>query len=134
MANLTGFYKRSMAERIALLAAEIGLSDEQTTMMRLHQSVIGDNQVENYLYNFGVPTGLLINLPVNGRLVNVPMSTEEPSVIAAANNGAKMMRAGLGVQTQASQRLVRGQIVLTDIVDMVTLQPVSYTHLTLPTN
>ncbi|WP_373773590.1 hydroxymethylglutaryl-CoA reductase, degradative [Weissella soli] len=122
MANLKGFYKRSMVERIELLAAEIGLSDEQTTMMRLHQSVIGDNQVENYLYNFGVPTGLLIDLPVNGRLVNVPMSTEEPSVIAAANNGAKMMRAGLGVQTQASQRLVRGQIVLTDIVDMVTLQ------------
>lgn len=128
MANLKGFYKRSMAERIELLATEMDLSDEQIAMMRLHQSIIGDNQVENYLYNFGVPTGLLIDLPVNGRLVNVPMSTEEPSVIAAANNGAKMMRTGLGVHTRMTQRLVRGQIILTDIVDMDRLKQYVASH------
>ncbi len=38
------------------------------------------------------------------------MATEEPSVIAAASNGAKIMG---NITAKAPQRLMRGQIVLT---------------------
>ncbi|APU63970.1 3-hydroxy-3-methylglutaryl-coenzyme A reductase [Weissella cibaria] len=71
-----------------------------------------------------------MELPVDGRLVTVPMSTEEPSVIAAANNGARMMRAGAGVQTVIESRLVRGQIILDNVADVVALQTYVETHLT----
>ncbi|MDR3189934.1 MAG: hydroxymethylglutaryl-CoA reductase, degradative [Lactobacillaceae bacterium] len=115
MSKLGKFYQLPMAQRVEKLAETTDLTADQAAFMTARQTLIGDNQVENYLYNFGVPTGLLIELPVNGRLVNVPMTTEEPSVIAAANNGARMMRAGTGVQTHSEQRLVRGQVVLTQV-------------------
>jgi hydroxymethylglutaryl-CoA reductase len=113
-----GFYKLPWAERLALTAKNRDLNAEQVALIEQHYDAVGAQLIENYLYNFGVPTGLLLDLPVDGELAVVPMSTEEPSVIAAANNGAKMMRAGEGVTTTMETRLVRGQIIITDVTDM----------------
>jgi hydroxymethylglutaryl-CoA reductase len=122
MADWSGFYKLSWTERLQRTVENKSLTPEQAQIMRDHVDEIGENQVENYLYNFGVPTGLLLNLPVDGREVVVPMATEEPSVIAAANNGAKMMRAGEGVKTTIESRLVRGQVIVQHVTDIEQLQ------------
>lgn len=117
-----GLHRLPWEERLQTTEANCRLTDEQLAFIKQHYSPIGDQQVENYLYNFGVPTGLLVNLPVNHRLHVVAMATEEPSVIAAANNGARMMRYGDGVETTMKQRLVRGQVVIVHIDDMDALQ------------
>ena len=130
MANWQGFYKLSWQERLQRTIENKNLTADQAALITQHYDMVGEQQVENYLYNFGVPTGLLLGLPVDGRLVTVPMSTEEPSVIAAANNGARMMRAGAGVQTVIESRLVRGQIILDNVADVVALQTYVETHLT----
>ena len=130
MANWQGFYKLSWQERLQRTIENKNLTADQAALITQHYDMVGEQQVENYLYNFGVPTGLLLELPVDGRLVTVPMSTEEPSVIAAANNGARMMRAGAGVQTVIESRLVRGQIILDNVADVVALQTYVETHLT----
>ncbi|MBD9095473.1 MAG: hydroxymethylglutaryl-CoA reductase, degradative, partial [Weissella confusa] len=88
MADWHGFYKLSWRERLDKTIENKQLTAEQVALIEAQYDAVGEQQVENYLYNFGVPTGLLPDLPVDGRLVTVPMSTEEPSVIAAASNGA----------------------------------------------
>lgn len=130
MANWQGFYKLSWQERLQRTIENKNLTADQAALITQHYDMVGEQQVENYLYNFGVPTGLLLELPVDGRLVTVPMSTEEPSVIAAANNGSRMMRAGAGVQTVIESRLVRGQIILDNVANVAALQTYVETHLT----
>lgn len=122
MADWHGFYKLSWRERLDKTIENKQLTAEQVALIEAQYDAVGEQQVENYLYNFGVPTGLLPDLPVDGRLVTVPMSTEEPSVIAAASNGARMMRAGEGVKTTIQSRLLRGQVILTDVANVDALQ------------
>ena len=52
--------------------------------------------VENALGLFALPLGLGVNFLVNGRNYLVPMAVEEPSVIAAVSNAARLARAGGG--------------------------------------
>ena len=53
-----------------------------------------DKVVENVLGVYGLPFGIALNVQVNGIDRLVPMVVEEPSVIAAASNAARMVRSG----------------------------------------
>ena len=128
MSQWQGFYKLPWSDRVAITAKNKLLDEQQVSLIADNYDEVGAQLVENYLYNFGVPTGLLLDLPVDGELVVVPMTTEEPSVIAAANNGAKMMRMGDGIKTTMSDRLVRGQVILTDVSDITALTEWVTTH------
>ncbi|MGL4334972.1 MAG: hydroxymethylglutaryl-CoA reductase, degradative, partial [Lactococcus garvieae] len=75
-------------------------------------AALADNLIENQISEFELPMGLAQNFVINGKKFLVPMVTEEPSVIAAASNGAKI--AG-NFQTVLSERLMRGQIVFYDV-------------------
>lgn len=122
MTNWHSFYKRPWSERLTILTDNQNLTIDEQQLMQDQYDDIGAQQVENYIYNFGVPTGLLLQLPVDGQEFIVPMTTEEPSVIAAANNGARMMRQGSGVKTKLREHLMRGQIMLVNLSDMAKLQ------------
>lgn len=122
MTNWHSFYKRPWSERLTILTDNQNLTIDEQQLMQDQYDDIGAQQVENYIYNFGVPTGLLLQLPVDGQEFIVPMTTEEPSVIAAANNGARMMRQGSGVKTKRREHLMRGQIILVNLSDMAKLQ------------
>ena len=50
-----------------------------------------DNLVENCIGVISLPIGLGLNFVINGQKYAIPMSTEEPSVIAAASNAAKII-------------------------------------------
>jgi hydroxymethylglutaryl-CoA reductase len=122
MTNWHSFYKRPWSERLTILTDNQNLTIDEQQLMQDQYDDIGAQQVENYIYNFGVPTGLLLQLPVDGQEFIVPMATEEPSVIAAANNGARMMRQGSGVKTKRREHLMRGQIMLVNLSDIAKLQ------------
>jgi len=62
---------------------------------------LADAMVENAVGVFGVPLGVATNFTVNGEDVLVPMAIEEPSVIAAASNAARMVRGGGGFRASA---------------------------------
>ncbi|OPX77408.1 MAG: 3-hydroxy-3-methylglutaryl-coenzyme A reductase [Methanosaeta sp. PtaB.Bin039] len=76
-----------------------------------------DKMVENVVGLFQVPLGLATNFLIDGREVLVPMATEEPSVIAAASNGARMAREGGGFFTSSSGPVMRAQIQAVGIDD-----------------
>jgi hydroxymethylglutaryl-CoA reductase len=54
---------------------------------------------------------------IDGQEVLIPMATEEPSVIAAASNGARMARGGGGFLTSSTGPVMRAQIQATGIDD-----------------
>lgn len=89
-----------------VLSPEKGLTIEQA-----------DHMVENVIGVFGIPVGVATNFIVNGREVLVPMATEEPSVVAAASNLARMTRDHGGFVTSSTAPLMQAQIQVLDVVD-----------------
>ncbi len=110
----THFYKQNYQDRLNRIAAALKLTNEQLTTLQTTNQVIFDHLVENYLTDYPLPEGVVTNINVNGQNYLVPMVTEEPSVIAAANNGAKLLASGGGVQGAIPERLLGGQIIIED--------------------
>ncbi len=104
------FYELSPAERLQELENQQKISSE--TKQQLSQMMLAEDTanhlIENQISEIELPMGVGMNLKVDGKAYVVPMATEEPSVIAAMSNGAKM--AG-EIHTQSKERLLRGQIV-----------------------
>ncbi|MGL3149079.1 hydroxymethylglutaryl-CoA reductase, degradative [Microbacterium sp. A82] len=76
-----------------------------------------DRMVENVIGQISIPVGVATNVIVNGREVLVPMATEEPSVVAAASNIARMARRFGGIVTTSTEPLMQAQIQLLDVAD-----------------
>lgn len=118
--RLPGFYKLSVADRRALVAERSGV-DLQTLSSALDSGGIdaatADKLVENVLGTYALPFGLALNVQVNGRDRLVPMVVEEPSVIAAASNAARMVRNAGGFSAEMSEALMISQIELRGLAD-----------------
>lgn len=110
------FYQMTRAQRLAILKAENQLSAETVATFNTTAlpETVADHLIENQISEVELPLGVVRGLQVNGRSYTVPMATEEPSVIAACSNGAKI--AGEFTAT-ITQRLMRGQIVFYDVID-----------------
>ncbi|HEY6460765.1 MAG TPA: hydroxymethylglutaryl-CoA reductase, degradative, partial [Polyangiaceae bacterium] len=76
-----------------------------------------DKFVENVLGTYALPYGVALNVRVNGHDHVVPMVIEEPSVVAAASNAAKMVRAGGGFVAEADPPHMIAQVQLYEVVD-----------------
>ena len=73
--------------------------------------------VENAVGVYALPLGVGLNFVVNGRDVLVPMAVEEPSVIAAASNAARMVREGGGFVADADDPVMTAQIEVVGVDD-----------------
>lgn len=111
---LKGLYQKSVTERQRLIAkyCQLTLAEEQT--LRDQTTSINNELIENYVMDYQLPEGVAIQLKVNGQHYVVPMAIEEPSVIAAACNGAKRISASGGFQAAPQTRIVRGQVLISD--------------------
>ena len=92
--------------QVALLAATGGLPLETA-----------DRMIENVVGVMPVPIGIAVNFLINGRDCLIPMAVEEPSVVAAASNGAKMARGKGGFTTSSTRSLMVGQIQVIGVKD-----------------
>lgn len=107
------FYKRSQQERLDLLE-KLGFLQPEKSSKNLPEDV-ANHMVENYLFNYELPLGVAVNFSINGEPYVVPMVVEEPSVIAAASNGAKKLN---NIMANVSSREIIGQIVFTNVNDV----------------
>jgi hydroxymethylglutaryl-CoA reductase len=80
-------------------------------------SAVADKIVENVLGTYGLPFGVALNARVNGKDRLLPMVVEEPSVIAAASNAARIVRNAGGFVAEVSEALMTAQIQLTEVPD-----------------
>ena len=76
-----------------------------------------DRVVENAVGVYALPLGVGLNFVINGRDVLVPMAVEEPSVIAAASNAARMVREGGGFVAEADDPVMTAQIEIVGVDD-----------------
>ncbi len=116
-----GFYKITVAERRALVSDATGtevLEMERALEAGGLDAETADKFVENVLGTYGLPYGVALNVRVNGHDYVVPMVVEEPSVVAAASNAAKMVRAGGGFTAECDPPLMISQIQLCDVADV----------------
>jgi hydroxymethylglutaryl-CoA reductase len=95
-----------MDARNDLLAEESGLDRPVLDVLRPERGLTldqADHMIENVAGVLGVPIGIACNFTINGRDVLVPMATEEPSVVAAASNAARIARFRGGFRTSSSR-------------------------------
>lgn len=122
---MSAFRELSVEQRIKTLESEGTLSGDfaQLLLEQLAQSSetnipasVANSMVENQIGRFSLPVGVVRGLKVNGVMRNVMMATEEPSVIAAACNGAKIASKSLenGVVARSEHHVTRAQIVFED--------------------
>ncbi len=78
-----------------------------------------DKTVENVVGTYALPFSLGLNVLINGRDWLAPMVVEEPSVVAAASNAAKMIREGGGFDVETDDPLMVAQVQLWSVRDPV---------------
>ncbi len=118
--KLSGFYKLSPEERLKVVSEFSGLTHEEEACISASGALsldAADRMVENLIGLMEVPMGVAVNFLINGRDYLIPMAIEEPSVIAAASNAAKMAREGGGFRTSSTGPLMIGQIQAVGIAD-----------------
>lgn len=73
---------------------------------------LADLMVENAVGFVGVPLGIAAGFMIDNQPVAVPLATEEPSVVAAADYAATLAGSGSGFITGGAEPVMSGQIYL----------------------
>jgi len=119
--RIPGFYTRSIDDRRRMMAER---SDcDPTEINRALATggldpVTADKTVENVLGTYALPFSVALNFCINGRDYLIPMVIEEPSVVAAASNAARLVREGGGFVAEADESLMAAQVQLWDVGDI----------------
>ncbi len=115
--RIPGFYKLHPDERLRALAA-FGVAESDLPAWRLGLSLEeADLMVENVVSTFGLPCGVAVNFLIDGRERVVPMVVEEPSVVAAVSNVARLVREDGGFRTRSDPSHMIGQVQLMAVRD-----------------
>ena len=102
------FYQLSPEQRRSLLEQEgIELTEIDSDILSKL-----DQLSENVVSGMYLPVGVVQNLIVNNKRYLVPMVTEEPSVVAAANHAAKIFAQNGGSVSVSQRDGIYGQIVM----------------------
>jgi len=118
--QISGFHNLKPSERIRIVKEFAALTDEEvstlqsTGPLKLEQA---DRMIENVIGTMPIPLGVATNFLINGRDYLIPMAIEEPSVVAAASNAAKMARVRGGFNTSSTEPIMIGQIQVLGVAD-----------------
>ncbi|MGW7886740.1 hydroxymethylglutaryl-CoA reductase, degradative [Staphylococcus xylosus] len=119
------FRHLSRTEKLEELVIKGWLSEENKNVLLnnpLISEEIANSLIENVIGQGTLPVGLLPEINVDGKSYVVPMMVEEPSVVAAASYGAKLVNQTGGFKVIASERLMIGQIVFDSVKDTAVLE------------
>ncbi len=111
--RISGFHKLTREERIAKVKELTGISDEEIEPLISPGSVdlaILDRMIENVIGSMTLPLGIATNFRINGKDYLIPMAIEEPSVVAAASNAARMARPHGGFFATDTGPVMRAQV------------------------
>lgn len=115
------FYQLSPEERLKHVAEFAGLTQEEIALLRRECGLdlaTANRMIENVIGIFGLPIGIATNFLINGKDYLIPMVIEEPSVVAAASNAAKMMRDGGGIFSISTGPIMIGQVQVVGVKDI----------------
>jgi len=109
------FRDMNQDERLDYLKMKTNLNEKEIDFFRnsaLFKFDTINGMVENAIGIFPLPIGIATNFVINGKEYLIPMAIEEPSVIAAASNAAKIAGRGGGFVAHADDSIMIGQIQL----------------------
>ncbi len=118
--RMPGFYDLPIEHRWASLL-ERGLLTEEELARLVYGGLtahVADGLVENAIGLHALPLGIGLNFTINGRDHLVAMAVEEPSVIAAASNAARIIRGGGGFCAEVDAPIMTAQIEIRGVEDI----------------
>ncbi|MCE9580857.1 MAG: hydroxymethylglutaryl-CoA reductase, degradative [Deltaproteobacteria bacterium] len=119
--RLPGFYRLSIAARRAQVDGTRTAPLDWTALDDGGlDAAVADHLIENVVGTYALPFALAVNFAIDGNDTLVPMAVEEPSIVAAASNAARMVRERGGFTAEVSAPIVIGQIQVVGIADVGT--------------
>ena len=115
-----GFYKLSPDQRLAEIAEFSHLNHEDIALLSNTGALdidTADHMIENVFSTMQLPMGVAVNFKINGKDYLIPMAVEEPSIVAAASNAARMARVKGGFFTSNTGPVMRAQIQIMNVAD-----------------
>ncbi|HJE01430.1 hydroxymethylglutaryl-CoA reductase [Staphylococcus auricularis] len=112
-------------EKLEQLVSHGWLSEETKAILENNAIIdedVANSLIENVITQGALPVGLLPQITVEGKDYVVPMMVEEPSVVAAASYGAKLVGKTGGFHVVSSERLMIGQVVFDHVADTAALK------------
>lgn len=114
------FRHLSREDKLEMLKSYGWLNDDDYNTLKNYATInedVANSLIENVITQGALPVGLLPQIDVEGQSYVVPMMVEEPSVVAAASYGAKLVNQTGGFKVISSERLMIGQIVFDGVED-----------------
>ena len=118
--RIPGFYKLKPKERLEIVKDFASLTEDEVEALMNTGSLpieLADRMIENVIGAIPIPIGVAVNFLINGRDYMIPMAIEEPSVVAAASNAARMARRSGGFHAECTRPVMIGQIQCVGIKD-----------------
>jgi len=113
--DISGFHKLSPSDRRDYVRQFAELTDDEVKQLENAGALgmyVADRMIENVIGTTQLPMGIATNFQINGKDYLVPMCIEEPSVVAAASNAAKLARPAGGFKVTSTDPVMIGQIQL----------------------
>jgi len=111
--RISNFYKLSPKERLKIIKEFGDLTDEEVALLSKEGNLKMDQanrMIENVIGFKSLPLGIATNFIINGKEYLIPMSIEEPSIVAAASHAAKLARKTGGFTATHTEPIMIGQI------------------------
>ena len=117
--RLAGFYRLGVLERRRRLLELAGLPADGFAAVDPGALPldVADGMIENVVGVYALPFAVAVNFVVDEVETLIPMAIEEPSVVAASSNAARMARPR-GFTTTVTAPVMIGQIQVTNIADV----------------
>lgn len=116
--RLPGFYKKPPEERRKIICSQAQINDAEIFTSSALSLEKAELMIENVIGTFALPIGIAVNFIINGEDRLIPMVVEEPSIVAAVSNMARLVRPHGGFSASSDSSVMIGQIQLLDIHDI----------------
>ncbi len=117
--RIPGFYNLAIAERRKILQSLCDLQDADIDALETGglDTLTCNEMIENVVGKYSLPFAVALNFSINNCDLLLPMVIEEPSVVAAASNAARMIREGGGFTADVSTPVMIGQVQVLNVAD-----------------
>ena len=119
--RIPNFFKLDVKERVRALHQRGLITDSDLRALetsdhtlKLH---IADKMIENVIGVLGLPVGLGLNFLINGKDYVVPLSVEEPSIVAGLSGAARTARLSGGFEASTTDPILIGQVQVVNLDD-----------------
>lgn len=115
------FYQMTPEGRLETLIGEKKITPDDAEILSGRKGLnleSANYMIENVIGTFALPLGVARGFLIDGKEYDVPMVIEEPSVVAAASNGAKIAAQNGGFTTFVSEAIMTGEIQLAGLTNL----------------